>query len=156
VAAGAYGPSWSNQSAQAINGINGYAVQSAPFPMNGNPMTMQIMATAMGVGFTYTAGNGFQAPNNGPGSFPAIISGWGPGEEGIQFYGPYKGGKTIGTLTSVKSNWTFTQGSSGDSVYDVWFGNSAQPAVPGIELMIWMGNKDKMAIDNTGTPHGTA
>ncbi len=95
VATGAYGPTWNNQQPQAVNGINGYAVQSAPFPTNGNPMTMQVNATAGGVGFTYTAGGGFQAPNNGPGSFPAVISGWGPGHDGIQFYGPYKGGKTI-------------------------------------------------------------
>jgi len=145
VAAGAYGPTWNNQQPQAVNGINGYAVQSAPFPTNGNPMTMQVNATAGGVGFSYMAGGGFQAPNNGPGSFPAIISGWGPGHDGIQFYGPYKGGKTIGNLTSVKSNWTFTMGSTGDAVYDVWFSNAGTqpPPVPGIELMVWIGNTGK-------------
>ena len=94
VASGNYGPTWNNQQPQAVNGINGYAVQSAPFPTNGNPMTMQVKATAGGVGFTYTTGGGFQAPNNGPGSFPAVISGWGPGHDGIQFYGPYKTAKT--------------------------------------------------------------
>ncbi len=144
VATGAYGPTWNNQKPQAVNGVNGYAVQSAPFPTNGNPMTMQVNATSGGVGFTYSAGSGFQAPNNGPGSFPAVISGWGPGHDGIQFYGPYKGGKTIGQLTSVKSSWTYSMGSSGDAVYDVWFSNSsATPPVPGIELMVWIGNKDK-------------
>jgi hypothetical protein len=158
VATGPYGPAWTNQQPQATNGINGYAVQSAPFPTNGNPMTMQVNATAGGVGFTYNAGGGFQAPNNGPGSFPAVISGWGPGHDGIQFYGPYKGGKTIGgagALTSVRSSWTFTQGSSGDAVYDVWFGNSAMPTVPAVELMIWMGNRDKMPI-GFGTAAGPA
>jgi hypothetical protein len=145
VATGAYGPTWTNQQPQAVNGINGYAVQSAPFPTNGNPMTMQVNATAGGVGFTYMAGGGFQAPNNGPGSFPAVISGWGPGHDGIQFYGPYKGGKTIGNLASVKSNWTFTMGSTGDAVYDVWFSNAGTqpPPVPGIELMVWIGNTGK-------------
>lgn len=152
VATGTYGPTWNNQQPQAVNGINGYAVQSAPFPTNGNPMTMQVNATAGGVGFTYAAGSGFQAPNNGPGSFPAVISGWGPGHDGIQFYGPYKGGKTIGQLTSVKSNWTFTMGSSGDAVYDVWFGNSAMPTVPKTELMVWIGNKDKMPLGNKASP----
>ena len=145
VATGAYGPSWTNQQPQAVNGINGYAVQSAPFPTNGNPMTMQVNATAGGVGFSYNAGGGFQAPNNGPGSFPAVISGWGPGHDGIQFYGPYKGGKTIGNLASVKSNWTFSMGSTGDAVYDVWFSNAGTqpPPVPGIELMVWIGNTGK-------------
>jgi hypothetical protein len=145
VATGAYGPPWTNQTGQAVNGVNGYAVQSAPFPMNGNPMTMQVNATAGGVGFTYMTGGGFQAPNNGPGSFPAIISGWGPGHDGIQFYGSYKGGKTIGQLMSVKSNWTFTMGSTGDAVYDVWFSNAGTqpPPVPGIELMVWIGNTGK-------------
>ena len=42
VASGNYGPTWNNQQPQAVNGINGYAVQSAPFPQNGNPMTMQV------------------------------------------------------------------------------------------------------------------
>jgi hypothetical protein len=123
--------------------------------MNGNPMTMQVNATATGVGFTYMTGGGFQAPNNGPGSFPAVISGWGPGEAGVQFYGPYKTAKKISQLTSVKSNWTFTMGASGDAVYDVWFSNaSAAPPVPGIELMIWIGNKDKMPIGSV--PNGAA
>jgi hypothetical protein len=149
VATGAYGPTWSNLLPQAVNGINGYAVQSAPFPLlTGNPMTMQVSATAGGVGFTYTPGSGFQAPNNGPGSFPAIISGWGPGHDGDQFYGPYQGGKQISQLTSIKSNWSFTMGSTGDAAYDVWFSNSsAQPTnVPNgslIELMIWIGNTGK-------------
>jgi hypothetical protein len=143
VATGAYGPSWTNLQPQAVNGVNGYAVQSAPFPTNGNAMTMQVSATSGGVGFTYTTGGGYQAPNNGPGSFPAVVSGWGPGHDGIQFYGPYKTAKQISALTSVKSSWSYTMGTSGDAVYDVWFGNSASPTVPQVELMIWMGNKDK-------------
>jgi hypothetical protein len=145
VATGNYGPAWTNQLAQAVNGVNGYAVQSAPFPTAGNPMTMQVKATAGGVGFTYTPGSGFQAPNNGPGAFPAIVSGWGPGHDGVQFYGPYKGGKKISQLTSVKSNWSFTMGSTGNAVYDVWFSNSSvqPPAKVGIELMIWIGNTGK-------------
>jgi hypothetical protein len=156
VATGAYGPTWSNQLSQATNGINGYAVQSAPFPTNGNPMTMQVAATAGGVGFTYTSGSGFTAPNSGPGSFPAVISGWGPGHDGIQFYGPYKGGKMISQLQSVKSNWTFTMGSTGDAVYDVWFSNSsATPPVPGIELMVWIGNTGKNPLGSVASP-GTA
>jgi len=143
VPTGNYGPAWTNLMPQAVNGINGYAVQSAPFPDQGNAMTMQVSATASGVGFTYTTGAGFNAPNNGPGSFPAVVSGWGPGHDGIQFYGPYQGGKTIGQLTSVTSNWSFTMGSSGNAVYDAWFGNSAAPTVPQVELMIWIGNIDK-------------
>jgi hypothetical protein len=148
VATGNYGPTWNNQLSQAVNGVNGYAVQSAPFPTNGNPMTMQVKATAGGVGFSYMTGSGYQAPNNGPGSFPAVISGWGPGHDGIQFYGPYKGGKKISQLTSVKSNWSFTMGSTGDAVYDLWFSNAGTqpPPVPGIELMIWIGNTGKNAL----------
>jgi hypothetical protein len=156
VATGTYGPTWNNQMPQAVNGINGYAVQSAPFPQNGNAMTMQVKATSGGVGFTYTTGGSFQAPNNGPGSYPAVISGWGPGHDGIQFYGPYKGGKQISQLTSVKSSWSFTMGSTGDAVYDVWFSNSsATPPVPGIELMIWIGNTGKNPLGSVASP-GTA
>ena len=155
VAAGAYGPTWNNQLSQAVNGINGYAVQSAPFPTNGNPMTMDVSATAGGVGFKYSTGSGYQAPNNGPGSFPAVISGWGPGHDGIQFYGPYKTAKKVNQLTSMKSSWTYTMGSSGNAVFDLWFGNSATPTVPNAELMIWIGNKDKMPI-GYGTAAGAA
>ena len=156
VATGTYGPTWNNQMPQAVNGINGYAVQSAPFPQNGNAMTMQVKATSGGVGFTYTTGGSFQAPNNGPGSYPAVISGWGPGHDGIQFYGPYKGGKQISQLTSVKSSWSFTMGSTGDAVYDVWFSNSsATPPVPGIELMVWIGNTGKNPLGSVASP-GTA
>jgi hypothetical protein len=153
VATGTYGPTWNNQLPQAVNGINGYAVQSAAFPQNGNAMTMQVSATSGGVGFTYATGGSFQAPNNGPGSFPAIISGWGPGHDGIQFYGPYQGGKQISQLTSVKSTWSFTMGSTGDAVYDVWFSNSsATPPVPGIELMVWIGNTGKNPLGSVASP----
>ena len=76
VATGAYGPAWTNQTGQAVNGINGYAVQSAPFSTNGLPMSMQVTATSGGVGFTYTAKSG--ASGNSPAAFPAVISGWGP------------------------------------------------------------------------------
>jgi hypothetical protein len=148
VPVGNYGPTWTNQTPQAVNGINGYAVQSAPFPTAGNPMTMQVKATAGGVGFTYAAGANFQAPNNGPGSFPAIINGYGPGHDGIQFYGSYKGGKTIGSLTNVKSSWSFTMGSTGNAVYDVWFSNS-NAAIPAAELMIWIGNTGKNALGSS-------
>lgn len=148
VATGNYGPTWNNQKPQAVNGVNGYAVQSAPFPDAGNPMTMQVKATAGGVGFTYNAGSGFQAPNNGPGAFPAIISGYGPGHDGIQFYGPYKEGKKISQLTSVKSNWSFTMGSTGNAAYDVWFSKSAAN-IPAVELMIWIGNTGKNALGNS-------
>jgi len=87
-----------------------------------------------------------------PGPSP-VISGWGPGHDGIQFYGPYKGGKTIGQLTSVTSNWTFTMGSTGDAVYDVWFSNSsATPPVPGIELMVWIGNTGKNPLGSVASP----
>jgi hypothetical protein len=155
VATGSYGPTWNNQQPQAVNGINGYAVQSAPFPQNGNPMTMQVNVVSGGVGFTYTTGGGFQAPNNGPGAFPAVVSGWGPGHDGIQFYGPYKTARQISALTTVRSSWSFTMGTSGNAVFDLWFGNSATPAVPNAELMIWIGNKDKMPI-GYGTACGAA
>ena len=152
VATGSYGPAWTNQLAQAVNGINGYAVQSAPFAMSGlsSPMSMQVTATSGGVGFTYKANAG--SSNNSPAEFPAVISGWGPGEVGGQFYGPYKGGKTIGgtnKLTSVVSNWSFSMGGTGDAVYDVWFGNSANPAKPQTELMVWIGNTGKSPLGNS-------
>ena len=146
VPTGSYGPTWTNNTGQAVNGVNGYTVQNAPFPGNGNPMTMQVSATSGGVGFTFTPGSGFATQGSGPGSFPAIVSGWGPGEKGVQFYGPYQGGKTISALKSVPTSWSFSMGGSGDAAYDVWFGNSAMPATPGVELMVWIGNSGKQAL----------
>ena len=47
-------------------------------------------------------------------------------------------------------------GGSGDAVYDVWFGPAAQPTTaPAVELMVWMGNKDKMPI-GYGSAAGSA
>ena len=113
-----------------MNGINGYTVQSAPFSMSGLPMTMQVMATSGGVGFTYTAKQG--ASGTCPAAFPAVISGWGPGEAGIQLYGAYRRNTQISALQTVTSSWSFTTGSSGDAAYDVWFGNRARrPYDPG-------------------------
>jgi hypothetical protein len=160
VGTGNYGPAFNNETAQAINGVNGYAVQSAPFALTGNPMTMQVTGgtTSGHVGFTFTPGSGFSTSGSGPGSFPAIVSGWGPGEAGIQFYGPYKGGKTISTLTSVSTTWSFTTGGSGngDAAYDVWFSNtSADPTVPGIEFMIWINKGGKQSL-GCCTAAGTA
>ena len=158
VGTGNYGPTFNNQTAQAINGVNGYAVQSAPFnPTNGVAMSMQVTGgtTAGHVGFVYSPGSGFGPYNNGPGSFPAIISGWGPGSGGIQYYGPYKGGKTIGgtsnALKSVATTWSFTTSAgNGDAAYDVWFSNvSANPAQAGIEFMVWFNRGGK-------SPLGTA
>jgi hypothetical protein len=142
---------------QAVNGINGYAVQSTPFDKNnGLPMTMQVSATSGGVGFTYTAKSG--ASGNTPISFPAVISGWGPGEGGDQLYGSYQANKTISSLQTVTSSWSFTPGSSGDAAYDVWFGPSQAPTggvPPAIELMIWINNGGKQPI-GAGTAAGPA
>jgi hypothetical protein len=47
-------------------------------------------------------------------------------------------------------------GSTGDAAYDVWFSNSsAAPPVPGIELMIWIGNTGKNPLGSVASP-GTA
>jgi hypothetical protein len=154
VPTGTYGPTWSNQTGQAVNGINGYTVQTAPFAQNGLPMTMQVSATSGGVAFTYTANSG--ASGNSPAAFPAVVSGWGLGEAGIQLYGPYQADKTISSLQTVTSSWSFTTGSSGDAAYDVWFGpNKAPTTAPAVELMIWINNGGKQPI-GFGTAAGAA
>jgi hypothetical protein len=149
VATGAYGPAWSNSLPQTVNGINGYAVQSTPFNKdNGLPMTMQVTATATGVGFTYTAKSG--ASGNMPASFPAVVSGWGPGEAGVQLYGPYKADVQISSLQTVTSSWSFTPGSSGDTAYDLWLGpNKAPTTTPAVELMIWLNSGGKQPLGTT-------
>src|SRR6185437_10659981 len=148
VPSGSYGPAWSNSTDQAVNGINGYTVQSAPFATSGLPMTMQVMATSGGVGFTYTAKQG--ASGNSPAAFPAVVSGWGPGEGGIQLYGPYQANTQISALQTVTSSWSFSTGSSGDAAYDVWFGpNKAPTTTPAVELMVWINNGGKQPLGNT-------
>jgi hypothetical protein len=118
-------------------------------------MTMQVSATSGGVGFTYKANQG--ASGNSPACFPAVISGWGPGEGGIQLYGPYQADKTISSLQTVTSSWSFTSGSSGDAAYDVWFGpNKAPTTKPAIELMIWINNGGKQPIGGGGAAAGAA
>lgn len=157
VPTGNFGPAWTNMKAQAVNGVNGYAVQSAPFLTNGEGMSMQVTGgTSSGdVGFVYTPSSSFQSNGNAPGAFPAIISGWGPGEAGIQFYGPYKGGKTISALQSVTTAWSFSMGGAGDAAYDVWFGQSANPTQPNVELMVWVGYSGKMPLgSNKATFNG--
>jgi hypothetical protein len=155
VPTGTYGPAWSNSTAQAVNAVNGYTVQNAPFSMSGLPMTMQVSATSGGVGFTYTAKQG--ASGNSPAAFPAVVSGWGPGEAGIQLYGPYQADKQISALQTVTSSWSFTTGSSGDAAYDVWFGPSKAPTTtPAVELMIWISNGGKQPIGGGGSGAGAA
>jgi hypothetical protein len=156
VPTGTYGPAWSNSLPQAVNGINGYTVQSTPFDKNnGLPMSMQVSATSSGVGFTYKANQG-SSSGSMPASFPAVISGWGPGEGGIQLYGPYQADKTIGSLQSITSSWSFTVGSSGDAAYDIWLGpNKAPTTAPAVELMIWINNGGKQPI-GFGTAAGAA
>ena len=150
IATGNYGLPWQNLLQQAVNGINGYAVQNTPFAPNGLAMSMQVTGgtTSGDVGFQYTAKAG--SSGNGPAAFPAIISGWGPGSAGIQLYGAYQANKTISALTSVKSSWSFTPGSSGDSAYDIWLGTSAAPTTaPAVELMVWLNNGGKSPLGNT-------
>ena len=70
VATGNYGPTWNNQQPQAVNGINGYTVQSAPFPQNGNPMTMQVKATSGGRWVHVHDGRRFPGPEQRPRILP--------------------------------------------------------------------------------------
>jgi hypothetical protein len=148
VPSGSYGPTWSNSTAQTVNAINGYAVQSAPFSMSGLSMTMQVAATSGGVGFTYTAKQG--ASGNSPASFPAVVNGWGPGEGGIQLYGSYQADKQISALQTVTSSWSSTPGSSGDTAYDLWFGPSKAPTTtPAVELMVWLNPGGKQPLGTT-------
>ncbi len=155
VPTGNYGPTWNNQTAQAINGVNGYAVQSAPFSLSGDAITMQVTGgtTAGHVGFTYTPGANYPTNSSMPTAFPAIISGWGPGSAGIQFYGPYKGGKTVGSLTSVQTTWSFTTpgAPNGDAAYDAWFSNAATqpPPSPAFEFMVWLNKGGKSPLGST-------
>ena len=152
VPTGTYGPAFTNYKQQAVNGINGYAVQNTPFDTNGLSSTTQVTVTSDGIGFTYKANSG--ASGNSPAAFPAVISGWGPGEAGIQLMGPYKADKQISALQSITSNWSFTMGSSGDAAYDIWFGpNKAPTTTPAVELMIWIGNNGKQPL---GSQTGTA
>ena len=148
VPAGSYGPTWTNQTAQAVNGINGYAVQSAPFPMSGHPMTMQVMATSGGVGFTYTAKQGFGLEQCLPLLSPPSSAAGDPVRAVSSSMDPTRPPTQISALQTVTSSWSFTMGSSGDAVYDrlVWQPSKAPTTKPAVELMIWMATSGKQPL----------
>jgi len=136
----AYGPTFTQDSQIVISGLGPYGVQNDPFNVgNQDNMSMSVMYGGGEVGFT--AKPTFGSTGNTPGAFPSVVYGWIKGGNfvGGTETGGYAGGKTIGSLSSVTSSWSFTPGSgSWDAAYDCWFGSSNDSLSPGNELMIWL------------------
>ena len=156
VPTGNYGPTWNNQTAQAVNGVNGYAVQSAPFSLSGDAITMQVTGgtTAGHVGFTYTPGANYPTNSSMPTAFPAIISGWGPGVRRNPVLWALQG-RQDRRLTHQRANDLVVHDARGPKWETLpttrWFSNAATqpPPSPAFEFMVWLNKGGKSPLGST-------
>jgi hypothetical protein len=75
-------------------------------------------------------------------TYPSLVLGWQWGT----FYGAYSSARTVDSLTSVRSTWSFTAPADGryNVQYDLWLHADANPPDPtdGLELMLWIATRD--------------
>ncbi|MGA7119657.1 MAG: hypothetical protein WBY94_06135 [Polyangiaceae bacterium] len=135
----ALGPTFNEGKQIVVTGLGPYGVQNDPFNVGSDPMTMSVTYGGGQVGFTATSN--FTSSSTTPGAFPSVAYGW---IHGGNFVGgadsaAYTTAKTIGSLASVTSSWSFTAGSgSWDAAYDCWLGSNSDSINPGSELMVWL------------------
>jgi hypothetical protein len=136
-----YGASFNEGKQIVLEGLGAYGIQNDVFNI-GTSMAMTASYGNGQVGFTATpmwSGSSLNA-------FPSIVSGWVTGGNFVSGgQGGYAGGKTIGALSSVKSNWAWSAGgasSNWDAAYDVWFASNQDPLKAGTELMVWVGHSN--------------
>jgi hypothetical protein len=140
----AYGPAFCNGLQEYVEELGNVALQNDTFasPSGQAPGGQLCVQSAQGgtscAGFTATF-NGFSPTQaNTPGAFPSLVYGWQAGN----FYGGYAGGKTVSSLTTATSDWSFKVSgiTTYDAAYDIWFAPTQAPATAtgGLELMIWL------------------
>jgi len=83
----------------------------------------------------------------GPASYPSIVLGWHYG----QFYGSYTAPRTLSSLTTIPSTWSYSVPTGSESYnvsYDLWIHSNAGAQEPqgGLELMIWTNHRDTVPI----------
>jgi hypothetical protein len=135
----AYGPAFCNKPQEYLEEVGNFGVQNDTFANSSGQMCIQ--ATRGGAscaGFEATF-NGFSSTQQyTPGAYPSLIYGWQAGN----FYGGYAGGKTVSSLSTATTDWTFSVSnvSQYDAAYDIWLAPTKAPANAngGVELMIWL------------------
>jgi hypothetical protein len=86
-----------------------------------------------------------------PASYPSVVLGW----HYNRFYGSYTTARQLQAIQSVPSSWAFTVPSMGryNASYDVWL-HPTNPNPPnpsgGVELMIWLNQRDTTPIGTVG------
>jgi hypothetical protein len=135
----AYGPAFCNKPQEYLEEVGNFGVQNDTFANSSGQMCIQALrGGASCAGFEATF-NGFSSTQQyTPGAFPSLVYGWQAGN----FYGGYAGGKTVGSLSTATTDWSFAVNnvSQYDAAYDIWLAPSAAPANAngGLELMIWL------------------
>ena len=148
----AYGPTFNAGKQIVLTGLGPYGVQNDPFNVGSDQMTMQVSYGGGQVAFT--ANPNFTSGGTTPGAFPSVAYGWihGGNFVGGKNAGAYTAAKTIGSLSSVTSSWSFTMGSgNGDAAYDCWLGDNSDSINPGSELMVWLGHNGVNPIGGQNT-----
>jgi hypothetical protein len=130
-----YGPPFCNQTPDYIEGMGALALQNDWFG-NGGTDCVQAMtggATCAGFSATFSGLNG----GNTTQAFPSLVYGWQAGS----FYGGYRAAKTLSSITSANSTWTYSAPGGGnyDVAWDIWLGPSATATSTNgmVELMVW-------------------
>ncbi len=150
---GALGPTFNEGKQIVVTGLGPYGVQNDPFNVGSDPMTMAVTYGGGQIGFTATSN--FTSGGSTPGAFPSVAYGWihGGNFVGGTNAGAYTTAKTIGSLASVTSSWSFTAGSgSWDAAYDCWLGSNSDSIGPGSELMVWLAHATVNPIGGQNTP----
>jgi hypothetical protein len=149
---GNYGPAFNEGKQIVLEGLGPYGIQNDPVGMGTDPISVQATYGGGQIGFSATPSFNTVGSNT-PGAFPSIVYGWINGANVLgASEGGYAANKSIGSLTSVKSNWSYTAGSgSWDAAYDTWLAGSADPLTAGYELMVWLGHGSVNPIGAPGT-----
>jgi cellulose 1,4-beta-cellobiosidase len=89
----------------------------------------------------------------GPASYPSVILGWHYG----QFHGAYSSARTLSSLSTIPSTWSYTVPTGTESYnvsYDAWIHSNPNPGDPGggLELMVWTNHRDTTPIGSIVAP----
>jgi hypothetical protein len=138
-ATAAYGPAFCNKPQEYLEEVGNFGVQNDTFAASSGQMCLQAMrGGASCAGFEATFSGFSSTQQYTPGAYPSLIYGWQAGN----FYGGYAGGKTVSSLSTATTDWSFAVNnvSQYDAAYDIWLAPTTGPANAngGLELMIWL------------------
>jgi hypothetical protein len=135
----AYGPSFCNKPQEYLEEVGNFGVQNDTFAASSGQMCIQALRGGATCGGFQATFNGFSSTQQyTPGAFPSLVYGWQAGN----FYGGYAGGRTVGSLGTATTDWSFSVNnvSQYDAAYDIWLAPTKAPATAngGVELMVWL------------------